>query len=99
MSKIILLEHSMMSVYRLTVGKETTKQPSRRRRRRRTWRKPKWKFSSKWHYQWQKLLLSIKKLNQYLKQAPVPNLSQQPELDSIADYQNVQNLKPQFPDI
>ena len=34
-----------------------------------------------------------------MKQAPVPNLSQQPELDSIADYQNVQNLKPQFPDI
>ena len=31
--------------------------------------------------------------------APVPNLSQQPELDSIDDTQNVQNKKPQFPDI
>ena len=31
--------------------------------------------------------------------APVPNLSQQPELDSIDDIQNVQNKKPQFPDM
>ena len=29
----------------------------------------------------------------------MPNLSQQPELDSIDDTQNVQNKKPQFPDI